>query len=518
MPIQEQALVDEIKKLQRLIETGTDSTLKGILEQKKDECIKKLVALTATPDLLTLPEAQDLTQESQLATPKDTRSTQENSTSLEQETQAAESKIVIEYTEESAKPSKTVVYAREVSIANPNQVVIHNDIYKVNLGKIGAWEGNLFFSLLNRLKDQQDTCIHFTPQEVRELIGTPKIDEANLLRVVETLWKNVRTANFWEITHFIEDGEELTKRKNCFLFRDFTVVSDKTPKLRYIEVGINTPYFTHLLNDLNANFTSFQLKTFMSLRSKYAKNLYRLLVRFEDVKKNAMCEMITYKNNFAGFKEFMGIPKGLALGDIEERVLKPACRELAVPFEEGYDPNNPNRDLPYETIFYVKEKKGRSHRVVGITFHFMPHPHASMQKAIFKRKTQNRIQNTLAQKQKEQAQEKEKQAQPKRPHYNKQERDTLNKFCGLIGPLFVTNPDYYFKEVKLVRVKTTVVGNPSIMCLFQLLDPKNSHDAHYAECHIESIQSFGNMKPPEYFTHAFVDHENFIESFVKNAH
>ncbi|BEG58222.1 hypothetical protein NHP21005_19100 (plasmid) [Helicobacter sp. NHP21005] len=103
-----------------------------------------------------------------------------------------------------------------------------------------------------------------------------------------------------------------------------------------------------------------QLKTFMSLRSKYAKALYRLLVRFEDVKKHCMCEVLTYKSDFEGFKEFMGVSKSMQICMIEERVLKPACRELGVPINEGYNPENPDRSLPYETIFYTKIKKARA--------------------------------------------------------------------------------------------------------------------------------------------------------------
>uniref|UniRef100_UPI000CF05877 replication initiation protein n=1 Tax=Helicobacter salomonis TaxID=56878 RepID=UPI000CF05877 len=533
-------LTQQIKVIQGAIESpNTPIELQEILKAEKDKIFKEILSLltketeqpTKHSSLLDFQQDTPTQQESQQEPLQQTL--QEIPTQVKtQETLAismqeiahspAQKEVVIENVEMlEGDPTATkppAVLAKVLAISSPGQVVLHNDIYKVNLGKLGAWECNLLFSIFNKLKDHGDALAYFTPREVKAMIGAPKIDDTNLLRVVVTLWENVKSANFWEVARFVENGEKLTRRTNYFLFRHFTVVSDETPKLRYMEVGVNTPYFTHLLNDLCANFTSFQLRAFMSLRSKYAKTLYRLLVRFEDVKsETGMCEVHTYTSDFKGFKEFMGIPNNMGIGLIEERILRPSCRELAVPFEEGYDPNNPNRNLPYETIFYVKNKKGRGNKVVGITFCFMPHPHASMQKAIFKRKTQNRIQNTLAQKQKEQTQEKEKQAQPKRPHYNKQERDTLNKFCGLVGPLFVTNPDYYFKEVKLVRVKTAVVGNPSIMCLFQLLDPKNSHDAHYAECHIESIQSFGNVRPPEYFTHAFVDHENFIESFVKNA-
>ncbi|WP_120953347.1 replication initiation protein [Helicobacter sp. L8] len=214
-------------------------------------------------------------------------------------------------------------------------------------------------------------------------------------------------ANFWEIAHFKENGEELISKTNRFVFKHFTIVSDKTPKLRYIEVGVNAPYFLHLLNDLSANFTALQLKVLVSLEGKYAKNLYRLLVRFEDVKTHGKCKVSIYQNDFERFKEFMGIPKGLAVVDIDRIVLKPACKELAM-LEEEYDPKNPDHQtLPYKTISYTKTKKGKGNKVVGITFTFEPHPSLGMQKAILKRSTQNRIQDTMAKEQEQKRKEQE---------------------------------------------------------------------------------------------------------------
>ncbi|GMB96764.1 replication initiation protein [Helicobacter sp. NHP22-001] len=480
---QKQVLGNEIMKLQALIDVETNQALKDILKQEKAECVKKLLALTSTQSPRPPQENQEQkpVKESSPQTSTNASQTQAQQTIKQEQVipQVENSQSTLNQdTEQNQQEStaqalrnvsKNTVLAKDLRIADSTRVTLHNDIYKVNLGKLGAWESNLLFALFNRLKDQGDTCIRFEPREVKEMIGDVKINNNDLLRVVETLWKNVRMANFWEITRFVDKGEKLTKRKNFFLFRDFTIVSDQTPKLRYIEVGINTPYFTHLLNNLSANFTSLQLKIFMSLRSKYAKALYRLLVRFEDVKKHCMCEVLTYKSDFEGFKEFMGIPKSLSIKDTDT-ILKPACRELGVPIDEGYNPENPDRSLPYETIFYIKIKKGKGNKVVGITFHFMPHPHLDMQKAIMKRHTQNRFKDTMAQIQKEEKEKQEKKAREevrsKRDHYNKQELKTLNSFIGLSGPLFDKDFEYHFKSVKLLMVGSFGGDNANLMGVF----------------------------------------------------
>ncbi|WP_104708952.1 replication initiation protein [Helicobacter felis] len=501
-------LGQQIKALQTIISATADIGLREALEREQAECLKKLVALTQVLDLPPPQEPQKVALKAPLNPTLKSETEHSNKAPTKQEQKPIDT----------SAPKGTP--AKEVPIANPNQVVIHNDIYKVNLGKMGAREINLLFSLFNRLKDQQDTCIYFTPKEVKEMMDAPKIDKKGLLKAVHTLWSNVKTANFWEIARFIKDGEELVAKTNRFLFRDFTIAMNKEEtELRYIEVGVNAPYYLHLLNDLSANFTTFQLKTFLSLRSKYAKSLYRLLVRFEDVKKNSMCEMTTYRNDFAGFKDFMGIPAAMRTDLIDAHILKPACRELGVIFEEGYDPKNPNRNLPYETIFYVKEKKGRGGKVVGITFHFMPHPHADAQKAILKRHSQNRIQEAVIKAQKQERKEQEKQAKEQKKaqqgYYTKKEREAIGKFCGLTGSICIDSPYHVFQNAKLINVLTRLGDNPSIVGLFQLI-PTHPNDRHYAQYCTEHLERF-NTQGDDLFTHTFKDHEDFINNFVKDA-
>ncbi|GMB89904.1 hypothetical protein NHP190002_05830 [Helicobacter ailurogastricus] len=73
--------------------------------------------------------------------------------------------------------TKAPVLAKNLNVANREQIVIHNNFYKVNLGTLGELENNLFFSLCNRLKDKRDTIIRFTPQELKALAGNPHMDK-----------------------------------------------------------------------------------------------------------------------------------------------------------------------------------------------------------------------------------------------------------------------------------------------------------------------------------------------------
>ncbi|WP_104750835.1 replication initiation protein [Helicobacter salomonis] len=497
----------EVKALAKVIDITTEPSLRRTLEltyaDRLDAYLKKLVAISAL-----IPDPQTPQEFPPSSVPQNTQPVITQGTPSKQE--------VIVLPSQDVGPSEYAVLAKDSPVANPNQVVLHNDIYKVNLGKLSAREINLLFSLFNRLKDNGDTVIHFTPQEIRAMIGSTKINEIELLKVVEALWEKVKAANFWEIMRFMEDGEELIKRTNYFLFKHFTIVSDKTPKLRYIEVGVNAPYFLHLLNDLSANFTSLQLKTFLSLEGKYAKNLYRLLVRFEDVKTHGKCKVLTYQSDFERFKDFMGIPKSLAVVDIDRIVLKPACKELAM-LEEEYDPKNPDhQSLPYKTISYTKTKKGKGNKVVGITFTFQPHPSLGMQKAILKRSTQNRIQDTIAKEQKQYRKEQKKQENSKRSYYNSQEREHIKGFEGLSGSLHIRDCAHKFTNITLVSAKTHRDNNPSIVCLFDIINPSR-FDHIQANLHQKHIKSFKIDKPGCYFTHVFANHEDFIKHFAQTC-
>ncbi|WP_104711294.1 replication initiation protein [Helicobacter felis] len=435
--------------------------------------------------------------------------------------------------QELVSTSKEPILASKVPISSPGQVVVHNDIYKVNLGKLGARELNLLFSLFNRLKDQQDTSIRFNPQEIRGMMDVPKLDHAGLLKAVHALRDNIKAANFRKIAHFTQDGREKVKEEDLLLFKSFAIVYDKESlKLDYLDVKVNTDHYLYLFNQLSANFTAFQLEIFLKLGSKYAKNLYRLLVRFEDAGDPlGECEVLTYKGDFEGFREFMGIPKSIGVGLLEDSILKPACRELGhflpPPSKRGkkqedteYDPANPDRSKPYETIFYVKEKKGRGNKVVGITFHFRPHPHADAQKAILKRHSQNRVQEVALEQQRQAEKEKRKlekaQRESQQGYYNKQERESLKEYCGLIGGLYIKTPEHFFKSVRLASVATRLGNNPNIVALFQLIEP-SPNDIHIAKFCTEHIERF-NCPKEGLFTHIFKDIEDFMGNFVKTAH
>lgn len=74
------------------------------------------------------------------------------------------------------------------------------------------------------------------------------------------------------------------------------------------------------MNNLNANFTRFELEEFVKLKSTYAKNLYRLLKQYRTTGERY------FDTN--EFKELMAIPKTYSTGNIQQKVIKPCMNEL----------------------------------------------------------------------------------------------------------------------------------------------------------------------------------------------
>ncbi|MFC3848510.1 replication initiation protein [Helicobacter baculiformis] len=401
--------------------------------------------------------------------------------------------------------------SKQLLVKNPLNVVLHNDIYKVNLGKLSALENNLLFSIFAKLKEHGDAVVRFTSSEIKSMLGDPKINNSDLLKSVKKLWENICTANFWKIMRFVEDGEELVSQTNLFLFRHFNIVTGKANgKLRYIEVGVNTPYYTHLLNDLKANFTSCQLKTFVEFTSKYTKTLFRLLVRFEDVRTIGLCKSNTYQNDWDGFKEFMGIPKYMGIGQIEKQILKPACKELGTPYLE-FDPNKPDRTKYFEHIWYEKIKKGRSHKIVGIVFCFMPQP---FRVAELSRKN-NRILATLDRRRLEKDKEEYKR-QELCCYYTTEERHTLNSYIGNIGSVFVSDPDHLFKQARLYKITFQHPGKPCISCAFEIINA-TSRDSYIASLHHKRDGFlFKEDNGRLLIAKEFEDYKGFIEVFSES--
>ncbi|WP_158652349.1 replication initiation protein [Helicobacter felis] len=348
----QKALTEQIESLRSLINKATDTAVKKVLEDEKDDCLRELMALvsqtqtTPIPQLptITLPRATP-TQTPQNQQPTDALSTTEITTQNNTQQDPPETQVI-------TQPQPTTLHA-----ISEKYVTFHNDVNSVSLGKLGALETNLLFAIFNKLKDRQDELLVFELDEIKAMIGAKtKVNISNLSKIVEKLWKNIRVANFWILYPRAKDG--------IMLFRRFRINYHDTKKtqVKSIEIQVNMPYFGYLLNFLDANFTSFELLEFQNINGKYAKTLYRLLKQWRSTG-------VPPKMEWEKFRELMGIPEKIKLLEVVERaILKPAIKEL-------------NKLPHFENLCYKKLKtKGMGNRITHIQFYFQPVTKTSKEK------------------------------------------------------------------------------------------------------------------------------------------
>ncbi len=114
---------------------------------------------------------------------------------------------------------------------------------------------------------------------------------------------------------------------------------------KFVEVSVN-PDLEYIINGLTAEFSRFELSAFTSLRSTYAKTLFRLLMQYR---------LLVYVVRIEEFRSLMDIPEYYQMGNIDQKVLNPALRELKKYFN----------DLK---VTKIKAKKGNKIAKLEFTF------------------------------------------------------------------------------------------------------------------------------------------------------
>lgn len=152
-------------------------------------------------------------------------------------------------------------------------VKYHNDFNKIKLGKFKSKELNILFTILFALKDKGEEEISFDFSTFKEL--------ANLDRGNKGLVENIDS--FSEKVIALRQTFETEDEKIRINLFNTIKINKKTNKVHF---SINKE-FQYIINDLLENYTKFDLKHMVQLKSKYSKQVFKLLKQFDcDTKKN----------------------------------------------------------------------------------------------------------------------------------------------------------------------------------------------------------------------------------------
>ncbi|PNZ05144.1 RepB family plasmid replication initiator protein [Staphylococcus equorum subsp. linens] len=191
-------------------------------------------------------------------------------------------------------------------------VVYQNEMNLVPLRNFTNAEIDIFFSLCNKLKEQDVKELTIPFEELRYLSNYYHRSQKRFVNDLEHVYDKLISLTYTE-----RSGLSF---KKFVLFTGYEVDVDKQELI----VSIN-PNLKHVLNDITADFTKFELQEMTQLKSTYAKNMFRILKQYKHTGH--------FKIQIDDFRERLDIPQNYRMTNINQRVLKPIINELGFLFK-----------------------------------------------------------------------------------------------------------------------------------------------------------------------------------------
>lgn len=192
----------------------------------------------------------------------------------------------------------------------------HNDLNTVPMRNWSSEEMNFFFGILSKLKNQGTTVIEFSGDELKELAEYSDWNLPRFKRIIENLGEHIASIRYFEKTSY--------SFKVMNLFSVFEVSWNNDMSDLKARIGV-TENYEYIVNKLNAEFTYYELAEFTSIRSTYAKTMYRILKQWK----------VIGKKEFAidHFKQLLDMPEYYKPSHIDKNVIEPIKKELPTYFE-----------------------------------------------------------------------------------------------------------------------------------------------------------------------------------------
>lgn len=198
----------------------------------------------------------------------------------------------------------------------------HNDLNLVGTTGWTEEEQNFFFAVITRARDNGTQEIELSKSELLKLAGYNTDRHTGRLRgTLERLVKHVSGIRFFKSTETVFEAIPL--------FYKFRIEWNGTDFRAFIRLADDYEY---ILNELHANFTSFELLEFTEVRGTYAKTLYRLMKQYRQTGERYF--------TVEEFRALLGVPATYKAGNVQQKVIGPAVKELSSVFH----------DLEYKTI------------------------------------------------------------------------------------------------------------------------------------------------------------------------
>jgi plasmid replication initiation protein len=198
-----------------------------------------------------------------------------------------------------------------------NEVVkYHNDLNTIPMRNWNSEEMNFFFGILAKLRNQGTKVIQFDRHELEDLANYSDWNLPRFKRIMENLGEHITSIKYYERTSH--------SFKIMNLFSIFEVNWNDEMTDLSVKVGV-TENYEYIVNKLNAEFTAYELEEFTTIRSTYAKTVYRLLKQWRTIGKKEF--------KIDEFKVLLDTPEYYGPSEIDKNILNPVLRELPVFFK-----------------------------------------------------------------------------------------------------------------------------------------------------------------------------------------
>ncbi|EAH7978057.1 RepB family plasmid replication initiator protein [Campylobacter coli] len=242
-------------------------------------------------------------------------------------------------------------------------VKYNNDFNLLPMPELKAIQMDMFMAIISLTKDKKENTPFlkkfFNPDKRKIIIPQKKFIELCRLNDSKMDYKEIffaiddclkKLCNF--LISYQKDERTIY---NFVCFEEANIIADE------VHITLQSRFYDMIINK-KFGFTAFELAEFAELSGKYTKTLYRLLKQYRTIGKAYF--------EWEEFCRIMKIPENYRQIDIDQRILKPAIKELSKE-RNLFDQIR----VPFKNLAYEKEKtagRGRGGKVSGISFTFKP--------------------------------------------------------------------------------------------------------------------------------------------------
>lgn len=216
-------------------------------------------------------------------------------------------------------------------------IIYENDMNKLKFGNFTKVSMNFFMALCYFMKNKGNTHFMISFEELRQKANYTQTERKDFMRDLDYMTDQMLEVN----STIIEKKPSGKKRIYKFdLFPTF-VIDEETETL---EVAVNER-FTWLLNEFD-HYTSIDLEEIVGFKSKYTKNLFRLIRQWKS--KGEL--RISGTDSIQEFREKIGVKDTYSNAEMNRRCLAPSVQEIN-------DSNCSIHHLSYELEYANKRGK-----------------------------------------------------------------------------------------------------------------------------------------------------------------